>query len=154
MTNPIPDGCAGLVPHLVVDGAADAIDFYTRAFGAVELCRMPSPDGRIMHAEMRIGDATFYLCDDFPEMCGGTARNPKALGTSPVTIHRYVKDCDAAIAKAEKAGAGVVMPATDMFWGDRYGQVQDPFGHFWSLATHVKDLTPEQMQEAAAAAFA
>lgn len=143
----------GLVPHLVVDGAAKALEFYAKAFGAEETCRMPSPDGRLMHAEMTIGDQTIFLCDDFPEYCGGKSRTPTALGGSTVTIHRYVKDCDAAIAKAEKAGATVLMPAEDMFWGDRYGSVTDPFGHTWSFATHIKDMTPEEMAEAGKAAF-
>lgn len=143
----------GLVPHLVVDGAAKALEFYAKAFGAEETCRMPSPDGRLMHAEMTIGDQTIFLCDDFPEYCGGKSRTPTALGGSTVTIHRYVKDCDAAIAKAEKAGASVLMPAEDMFWGDRYGSVTDPFGHTWSFATHIKDMTPEEMAEAGKAAF-
>lgn len=143
----------GLVPHLVVDGAAKALEFYAKAFGAEETCRMPSPDGRLMHAEMTIGDQTIFLCDDFPEYCGGKSRTPTALGGSTVTIHRYVKDCDAAIAKAEKAGASVLMPAEDMFWGDRYGSVTDPFGHTWSFATHIKDMTPDEMTEAGKAAF-
>lgn len=143
----------GLVPHLVVDGAAKALEFYAKAFGAEETCRMPSPDGRLMHAEMMIGDQTIFLCDDFPEYCGGKSRTPTALGGSTVTIHRYVKDCDAAIAKAEKAGATVLMPAEDMFWGDRCGSVTDPFGHTWSFATHIKDMTPEEMAEAGKAAF-
>ncbi|MBX3352546.1 MAG: VOC family protein [Phycisphaeraceae bacterium] len=143
----------GLVPHLVVDGAAKALEFYAKAFGAEETCRMPSPDGRLMHAEMTIGDQTIFLCDDFPEYCGGKSRTPTALGGSTVTIHRYVKDCDAAIAKAEKAGATVLMPAEDMFWGDRYGSVTDPFGHTWSFATHIKDMTPDEMAEAGKAAF-
>ena len=107
-----------------------------------------------MHAELRIGGQTVYLCDDFPDMCeDGQSRNPKTLGTTSVTIHRYVGDCDAAIAQAQSAGASVAMPAADMFWGDRYGMVTDPFGHSWSFATHVKDLTPEEMATAAASAF-
>ncbi len=145
----------GLVPHLVVDGASKAMDFYAKAFGAEEICRMPAPDGkRLMHAEMKLGDQVIYLCDDFPEYCGGKSRTPSALGGSTVTIHRYTDDCDAAIAKAQKAGATVLMPAEDMFWGDRYGSVTDPFGHTWSFATHIKDMTPEEMEEAAKTAFA
>lgn len=153
MTNPIPQ--TGIIPHLVVNDANAAIDFYTRAFGAEELCRMPAPDGKkLMHAELKIGDNLVYLCDDFPEMCGGRERAATALGGSPVTVHQYVKDCDAAIDLAERAGATVTMPAADMFWGDRYGNVTDPFGHHWSFATHIKDMTPEEMAEAAAGAFA
>jgi len=107
-----------------------------------------------MHAELKIDNQIVYLCDDFPEFCGGTSRHPKTLGATPVTVHKYVKDCDAAIAKAEKAGGTVSMPATDMFWGDRYGKVTDPYGHEWSFATHIKDMTPEEMAEAGKAAFA
>jgi len=155
MTKPIPPGHEGLIPHLVVDGAARAIDFYKKALGAEEIARMPAPDGkRLMHAEIRVGDTVVYLADDFPEYCGGKSRSPSSLGASPVTIHRYVEDCDAAIGRAEKAGATVSMPAADMFWGDRYGKVTDPFGHEWSFATHVRDLSPEEMTKAAEEAFA
>ncbi len=155
MANPIPPGHEGLIPHLVCDRCADAIEFYKQAFGATEEARMPSPDGRIMHAQMRIGDQHLYLADDFPEYCADAKpRSPKALGATPVTIHRYVKDCDAAIKRAEEAGATVTMPASDMFWGDRYGVVTDPFGHTWAFATHVKDVAPDEMEEAAQAMFA
>ena len=154
MTNPIPPGSEGLIPHLVVKGAAEAVEFYKKAFGAEGLRRSPGPDGeRLMHAELQVGRARLYLCDDFPEFCGGKERNPLALGGSPVVLHQYVKDVDAAIAKAEKAGATVTMPAQDMFWGDRYGTVLDPYGHTWSFATHVSDPTPEEMAAAAAKAF-
>jgi uncharacterized glyoxalase superfamily protein PhnB len=133
---------------------ADAIEFYKKAFGAEEISRFPGPDGkRIMHAEITIGGQPLFLVDDFPEFCGGKSETPIALGGTPVTIHRYVEDCDAAIKRAEKAGATVKMPAADMFWGDRYGVVTDPFGHSWSLATHQRDLTPEEMQEGMQAAF-
>ena len=155
MTNPIPTGHEGFVPHLVVDGCAKAIEFYKQAFGATEVTRMPAPDGqRLMHAEICVDGRPIYLCDDFPEFCGGKARTPTALGGSPVNIHRYVTDCDAAIDRAAQAGGTVSMPAQDMFWGDRYGKVTDPFGHEWSFATHIKDLSPEEMAEAAATAFA
>jgi uncharacterized glyoxalase superfamily protein PhnB len=154
MADPIPEGCEGLIPHLVVKGAGEAIEFYKKAFGAEELHRSPAPDGsRLMHAALAIGGRTLYLCDDFPEYCDGKERNPSALGGTPVTIHQYVRDTDAAIARAEKAGATVTMPAQDMFWGDRYGVVRDPYGHSWSFATHVKDVTPEEMEEAASRAF-
>ena len=154
MAKPIPEGCEGLIPHLVVNDGAAAIDFYKKALGAEELFRMPAPDGKkLMHAEIRVGGKVIFLCDDFPEMCGGKSRTPKSLGGSPVPIHQYVKDCDAAIKKAERAGATVTMPAADMFWGDRYGTVTDPFGHAWSFATHIKDLTPAEMAKAAEAAF-
>ena len=126
----------GVVPHLVVSNGAAAIDFYKKAFGAEEIMRMPAEDGkRLMHAEIKIGPSTVYLCDDFPEFCGGKPRNPSALGGTPVTIHQYVRDCDAAIKRVADAGGTVTMPAQGMFWGDRYGQVKDPFGHQWSFAT-------------------
>ena len=153
-TQPIPPGQENLIPHLVCDPCAEAIAFYKKAFGAEEMCRIPAPDGRIMHAAIRIGGSAVFLVDDFPEYCGGKSESPKALSGTPVTIHRYVKDCDAAIKRAQDAGATVVMPAQDMFWGDRYGVVIDPYGHKWSIATHLKDLTPEQMQAAMKEAFA
>lgn len=154
MADPIPAGSEGIIPHLVVQGAAGAIEFYKQAFDAEEICRNPAPDGqRLMHVEVSINGARVYLCDDFPEMCGGRSRNPMALGASPVTIHQYVADVDAAIAKAQAAGAAVTMPPQDMFWGDRYGTVQDPFGHAWSFATHVRDVSPEEIAAAAASAF-
>jgi uncharacterized glyoxalase superfamily protein PhnB len=155
MTRPIPPGHEGLIPHLVCDPCADAIEFYKKAFGAEEVGRLPAPDGRrIMHAAIRVGGGFIFLCDDFPEFCGDKARSPKALGATPVTVHRYVEDCDAVVKRAEKAGATVTMPAQDMFWGDRYGMVTDPFGHSWSFATHIRDLTPEEIAEGAKAAFA
>lgn len=154
MTAAIPPGLEGFIPHLVCDPCADAIAFYARAFGASEICRMTMPgDHRIMHAEIRIGDHVIFLADDFPEMCGGQARSPRALGATPVTIHRYVQDCDAAVRRAQDAGATVTMPPADMFWGDRYGLVTDPFGHSWAFATHQVDRTPEEMEAAARAMF-
>ncbi len=154
MAAPIPPGHEGLIPHLCISNAAEAIEFYKKAFGAEEICRMPSPDGsKLMHAEILIGGRPLYLADDFPEYCGGKARTPQALGASPVTVHMYVTDCDAAIKRAEAAGGTVTMPAADMFWGDRYGKVTDPFGHGWSIATHIADPTPEEMEEAAKAMF-
>lgn len=154
MTNSVPPGREGLIPHLVCDPCADAIEFYKQAFGATEVGRMLMPDGtKIMHALILIDGRPVFLCDDFPEFCGGTSRSPQALGGTPVTIHRYVKDCDAVIQRAEKAGATVKMAAEDMFWGDRYGVVTDPFGHSWSFATHISDPTPEEMAKAAQAMF-
>lgn len=154
MTQKIPSGAEGLIPHLVCDPCAEAIEFYKKAFGAEETCRMPSPDGRVMHAEIRIGDSLVFLADDFPEYCEGKSQSPKALGGTPVTIHRYVENCDGAINRAVEAGATVKMPPMDMFWGDRYGVVTDPFGHVWSLATHIRDLTPEEMSAGMQEAFA
>ena len=154
MTTPIPPGREGLIPHLVCSPCAEAIEFYKKAFGAEELARMPAPDGeRMMHAEISIGGQPVFLVDDFPEYCGGKSGTATALGGTPVTIHRYVEDCDAAITQAEEAGATVKMPAQDMFWGDRYGVITDPFGHQWSLATHIRDLTPEQMMSGMQEAF-
>ena len=155
MSKSIPAGREGLIPHLKCDRCAEAIEFYKQAFGAEEKSRMPAPDGkRIMHAEIHLGGRAVFLADDFPEYCGGKAMSPAALGGTPVSIHRYVDNCDAAIERAAKAGATVMMPAQDMFWGDRYGVVTDPFGHTWSFATHLRDLTPAEMAKAAEAAFA
>jgi len=134
----------GLIPHLVVKGAGQAIEFYKAGLGAVEVARMPIEDGRLLHAVVRIGDATIFLCDDMPEYCGGTSRAPSGL--SPVTLHLCVADCDAAIAQAVAAGATLTMPADDMFWGDRYGQIVDPFGHAWSFSS---PLTEERKAAAA-----
>ena len=154
MVSPIPEGHEGFVPHLIVNDAASAIEFYKKAFDATECWRSPAPDGKkLMHAEVMIGGRPVYLCDDFPEFCGGTERAAKSLPATPVTLHRYVENCDAAIQKAVDAGANLTMPATDMFWGDRYGKVTDPFGHEWSFATHTKDMTPEEVEAAAKAAF-
>jgi PhnB protein len=146
-TQPIPPGHENLIPHLVCDPCSDAIEFYKNAFGAEQILRLPSPDGRkIMHASIRIGNSFVYLADDFPEFCGGKSSSPRALKGTPVTLHHYVTNCDAAIKRAQDAGATVKMPATDMFWGDRYGVVTDPFGHDWSFATHIKDLTPAEIE--------
>ena len=145
-TQPIPTGHENLIPHLVCSPCSEAIEFYKKAFGAEELHRMPDPNsGRIMHAALRIENSFVFMNDDFPEACGGKSLSPLALKGTPATFHRYVKDCDAAIQKAVDAGATVLMPAADMFWGDRYGIVTDPFGHQWSFATHIKDLTPEEI---------
>lgn len=146
-TQAIPEGMRSVTPHLVCAGAAAAIEFYKKAFGAVELSRIPGVDGKIMHASIRIGDSVIMLNEENPEW---GALGPKALKGSPVTIHLYVKDADAVFAQAVKAGAKVTMPLDDMFWGDRYGKVEDPFGHQWSIGTHVRDVTPEEMQKAMA----
>ncbi len=152
MAQPMIQGHHTITPHLVIKGAAEAIEFYKRAFGAKEIHRMPfpGPDGqvRLMHAEVEIGDSRMFLADEFPEY-GSTG--PK--GNSPVTLHLWVSDADAAFAQAVGAGATVAMPLANMFWGDRYGKVVDPFGHHWSIAAHLEDLTPEQMQERMLAAF-
>ncbi|KVW39116.1 VOC family protein [Burkholderia ubonensis] len=146
---PIPEGMRTLTPHLICAGAADAIEFYRQAFNAVEQMRLPAPNGKLMHACLTIGDSSLMLVDEMPEH---GALGPKALKGTPVCLHLFVPDVDAAIARAVAAGAKVTMPAADMFWGDRYGQVEDPFGHRWSLATHQRDLTPEQIRDAMASA--
>ena len=143
----IPDGMHSLTPHLVCAGAADAIEFYKKAFNAVETARMPGPDGKLMHGAVRIGDSTLMLVDENPQ-CG--MLGPKALKGSPVTIHLYVDDADATAAQAVAAGAKVTMPVADMFWGDRYGVLEDPYGHRWSVATHTRDMSPEEMRQAMA----
>lgn len=147
---PIPEGMRALTPHLVCAGAADAIEFYKKAFGAVELMRMPSPDGsgKLMHAMLRIGDSHLMLVDEAPRWGN---LGPLALKGSPVTLHHCVVDVDASFERAVAAGATVRMPVADMFWGDRYGVVQDPFGHLWSLATHVRDVSIDEAMAAAAA---
>ena len=152
--DPIPAGHENLIPHLVCDPCSEAIEFYKKAFGAEEVRRVSSPDGRkIMHAAIRIGSSYVFLVDDFPEFCDGESASPKSLKGTPVTIHRFVKDCDAAIKRAQDAGATVSMPPMDMFWGDRYGVVTDPFGHKWSIATHLKEMTPAEIQSAMTEAF-
>jgi len=152
---PIPPGQENLIPHLVCDSCSEAIEFYKKAFGAVEISRTSAPDGRrIMHAALRIGNSFLFLNDDFPEFCGGKSQSPKGLKGTPVTMHHYVENCDAAIKRAQDAGATVQMPPRDMFWGARYGVVIDPFGHKWAFATHVKDVAPAEMQAEMKAAFA
>ena len=142
---PVPEGMHSVTPHLVCAGAAGAIEFYKKAFGAVEVTRLPGPQGKLMHAMIRIGDSAVMLVDENPEwgMLG-----PKSLKGSPVTIHLYVEDADAFAARAVKAGARITMPIEDAFWGDRYGKLVDPFGHHWSVGTHVRDVSMEEMQQA------
>ena len=139
-----PAGFHTLTPHLVCAGASDAIDFMRRAFGAVELSRLEGPSGKIMNAQLRIGDSILMVVDEFPDW---GSFGPTALKGTPVTLHLFVPDVDAAFATAVAAGATVRLPVADMFWGDRYGIVQDPFGHLWSLATHQRDLTPAQIAD-------
>jgi Uncharacterized protein conserved in bacteria len=143
---PIPEGMHAVTPHLVCAGAADAIEFYKKAFNAVEMGRMPGPEGKLVHALIRIGDSSVMLVDEFPDW---GSFGPKSLKGSPVTIHLYVEDVDATVQRAVAAGAKVTMPLDDTFWGDRYGKLEDPFGHHWSVATHVRDVSPEEMQRAA-----
>jgi len=143
---PIPDGMNTVTPHLICAGAAEAIKFYKNAFHAVEEGRIAGPQDKVLHALIRIGDSAIMLADEFPEQ-GGVG--PKALKGSPVTIHLYVEDADAFFVRAINAGAKVTMPLTDMFWGDRYGKLEDPFGHHWSVATHIREVSPDEMQQAA-----
>lgn len=151
-TQTIPQGISRLTPHLIIKDAARAIEFYKKAFGAEEMVRMPMPDGRIMHACLKFGDSTLFLCDEFPEFeCGAS---PQTLKNAHATMHLFVEDVDKAFQKAVDTGATAVQPPEDMFWGDRYGRVVDPFGQPWSLATHKEDLTPEQMKERMASACA
>jgi PhnB protein len=137
-----------VTPHLVVDDAAAAIDFYVKAFGAEELGRVPGPGGKLIHAAVNINGFTVMLNDDFPEMNDGKSTTPTALGGTPVTIHLTVTDVDNKFQKAVDAGATVVMPLDDMFWGDRYGMVRDPFGHQWSLGQPMREVSMEEIQEA------
>ena len=148
MVRAVPKIFHTVTPHLTIEGAADAIKFYKKAFGARELSRMKSPDGRLMHAMIMIGNSVVMLNDAYPEWGG---KGPKALGGTPMAVHLYVEDADRVFRKAIKAGATVAMPLADMFWGDRYGLLLDPFGHRWAVATHKKDMTPAQMAKAAMA---
>jgi len=144
----IPEGFEGATPYLSIKGAADAIEFYKKAFGATETMRMAGPDGRIGHAEIKIGKANIMLADEHPEI---GFLSPRTLGGSPVTIHIYVEDVDALAARAEAAGAKLKRPVADQFYGDRTGQFEDPFGHVWHFATHKEDVSREEMQKRAAA---
>jgi PhnB protein len=139
--NPIPPGFHTLTPHLMVDGAAKYIDFLQKAFGATSVSQSPGPGGKLMHAQVRIGDSMLMFADRFPEFGGP----PIAEGNWPVVLNLYVPDADAAFQKAVAAGCSVKFPLADQFWGDRYGQVQDPFGFTWAIATHKEELTPEEM---------
>lgn len=134
-----------LSPHLVCEGAAKAIDYYKQVFGAVEMMRLPAKDGRLLHAAIQIDGATVMLVDYFPEMCSQLSENQKG---SAITLHLYVDDVDAVVKRAIDAGAKEIMPVADMFWGDRYGVIEDPFGHRWSIATPVRQMTPEEIKAA------
>ena len=150
-TKPIPEGYHTVTPYLAVDDAAAAIEYYTKAFGAKERVRMDAPDGKIGHAELEIGDSLVMLSDPFPQ---STVRPPKELGGTSASVFMYVEDVDAVVQQAVDAGATVTMEVADQFWGDRFGTVSDPFGHSWSIATHVEDLTPEEIAERAKEAMA
>ncbi len=144
--SPTPAGYHSLTPSLTVRNAAEAIEFYKRAFGAQELARMTAPDGKsIWHAELQIGDSRLMLNDEFPDMDGSKA--PPTVGGTPVNLHLYVPDADAVFNAAVAAGATVTMPLADMFWGDRYGRLLDPYGHDWAIATHIEDPSEEEMMQ-------
>ena len=145
---PIPEGYHTVTPYLIVKGAAGAIEFYKKAFGAKELVRMPGPGGCVMHAEIKVGDSPIMMADEMPEM---GYRGPQALGGTPVSICLYVENVDALFAQAVAAGANVMRPLQDQFYGDRSGTVTDPFGHVWTIATHKEDVSPAEMEKRMAA---
>jgi PhnB protein len=147
---PIPEGYPQVTPYLCVDGASEAIQFYSTVFGATERVRMPGPDGTIGHAELQLGDSIIMLADEFPDM---GVRSPKAIGGTPVTISVYVEDVDGVFDRAVQAGAKALRPVELQFYGDRSGQFEDPFGHRWSVATHVEDVPPDEMARRTAEAM-
>ncbi len=146
----IPDGYHTATPYLIVNGGARAIEFYKQTFGATEIMRIGSPDGKVGHAEIQIGDSRIMLADEFPEM---DARGPQTIGGTPVGLMLYVENCDAMISRAVSAGAKVLKPVQEQFYGDRSGTILDPFGHKWTIATHKEDVAPEEMKRRAAAAM-
>jgi PhnB protein len=148
---PVPEGYHTVTPYLAVDDAAEAIEYYKRAFGAKERVRMDTPDGKIGHAELEIGDSLVMLSDPTPQ---ASTKPPKELGGTSASVFLYVEDVDAVVKQAVDAGATITMEVADQFWGDRFGTVTDPFGHLWSIATHVEDVPPEEMAERAKAAMA
>lgn len=144
-----PEQLRAPIAHLVCDPCGEAIDFYSKAFGAEEMQRIPAPDGKkVMHACMKLEQGYIFLVDDFPEFCGGKSQSPKALGGTPVTIHRYVDNCDQSFKQAIDAGATSLMEPEDTFWGDRYAVITDPFGHKWSMAHHVRDVNEDALKAA------
>ena len=147
MVNPIPDGYPRVTPYLIVDGAAAAIDFYTSVLGATERMRLGGPDDKVGHAELEIGQSVIMLADEHPEV---DARGPKTIGGTPVSLHVYVEDVDNVIERAVEAGAVVLRPVEDKFYGDRSGSFEDPFGHHWHVAMHVEDIPPDEMSKRAA----
>jgi PhnB protein len=146
-TNPVPQGFHSVTPHLILDDCNKAIEFYARAFGAERVLVMPGPDGKVVHGEINLGDSKIMMSDEMPPMPGmpGVYKSPKTAGLSTAGIFLYVPDVDASFDRATKAGCTVRMPPSDMFWGDRFGQLIDPFGVTWSLATHVEDLSREEI---------
>jgi PhnB protein len=150
-TKPIPEGYQTVTPYLAVDDAAKAIEYYAKAFGAKERGRMEGPDGKIGHAELEIGDSVVMISDPSPQ---ASTRPPKELGGTSASVFMYVEDVDAVVKRAVDAGATITMEVADQFWGDRFGTVTDPFGHVWSIATHVEDVSPEEMAERSREAMA
>jgi PhnB protein len=150
-TKPVPEGYSTLTAYLAVDDAAAALDYYTRAFGAEERVRMHGPDGKVGHAELQIGDSKLMLSDPIPQ---SSTKPPKEIGGTSASVFMYVENVDAVVEKAVEAGATVTMEVEDQFWGDRFGTITDPFGHVWSIATHIEDLAPEEIEERGKAAFA
>lgn len=145
MISPVPEDFHTITPQLVVSDVAGAVDWYSRALGAHELLRNAAPDGKIMHCELLLGDSRFFVVDEFP----GSMPSPASLGGTPVTLHLYVPDVDALFDRAVGAGATVLMPVADQFWGDRYGILRDPYGHRWSIASRIEDLSPMALHERA-----
>jgi PhnB protein len=145
---PIPEGYHSVTPYLIVDGAAAAIEFYKKIFGAIEVVRMPAPGGRIGHAEIKIGDSHVMLADENPEM---NARSPKSVGGSSISLLLYVENVDKIVERAVAAGAKLERPVEDKFYGDRMGGIVDPFGHLWYVGTHIEDVSPEEMKKRMAA---
>jgi uncharacterized glyoxalase superfamily protein PhnB len=151
MAKPIPEGFHSLTPHIIVKNVGEAVDWYSKALGAKETYRMPGPGGEILHAEVKIGDSPLMLAPENPDW---ESKGPAMLGGTPVTLHLYVEDVDATVEKAKAAGAKVMMPPEDQFWGDRYGKFTDPYGHIWGVATHIADPSPEEIEKAMKEAFA
>ncbi len=149
-TKPIPDSYHTATPYLIIKDAGKAIEYYKEVFGAVEYMRLPAPDGKVMHAEIKIGDSPIMLCEECPDY---KALSPQTLGGTAVSIVLYVEDVDTVVNRAVTAGATILMPVGDQFWGDRMGTVADPFGHKWSIATHKEDVTSEEIQARAKALF-
>ena len=145
MTDAIPKGFSSVTPHLVIKDCSKAIDFYVKAFSAKEIYRSLMPNGKVMHAMMQVGNSIVMMADEFPDM---GIKSPNTLGGTPVALHIYTEDADKLFKQAMDAGSIQIMPVTDMFWGDRYGQIQDPYGHRWAIATHTRDVSSEDMKKA------
>lgn len=144
--SPIPQGYNSITPYLVIKGAAQAIEYYKNVFGATEVFRMDGPDGKVGHAELKIGDSRIMLADENPSMGQGHS-SASTIGTSPVSLYLYIPDVDSVVERAAAAGAKILKPVQDQFYGDRSGFIQDPFGHLWGVATHVEDVTPQELEE-------